>query len=53
MRLFAGEGARLILLARRSEKLADLVTELVASGIDRSKLHTLTVDVRDRVQIIK
>jgi 3-hydroxy acid dehydrogenase / malonic semialdehyde reductase len=51
VRLFAGEGARLILLARRSEKLADLVTELVADGIDRSKLYTLTVDVRDRVQV--
>jgi 3-hydroxy acid dehydrogenase / malonic semialdehyde reductase len=51
VRLFAGEGAKLILLARRSEKLADLVTELVADGIDRSKLHTLTVDVRDRVQV--
>lgn len=51
VRLFAGEGARLILLARREEKLEALVAELVASGIDRVKLHTLTVDVRDRVQV--
>lgn len=50
-RLLAGEGARLMLLARRAEKLAALVAELVASGIDRAKLHTLTVDVRDRVQV--
>jgi 3-hydroxy acid dehydrogenase / malonic semialdehyde reductase len=50
-RLLAGEGARLMLLARRAEKLAALVAELVASGIDRAKLHTLTVDVRDRLQV--
>lgn len=51
VRVFAGEGARLLLLARREEKLVALVAQLVASGIDRSKLHTLTVDVRDRVQV--
>jgi 3-hydroxy acid dehydrogenase / malonic semialdehyde reductase len=51
VRLFAGEGAKLILLARRAEKLDRLVAELVTSGIDRAKLHTLTVDVRDQVQV--
>jgi 3-hydroxy acid dehydrogenase / malonic semialdehyde reductase len=50
-RLFAGEGARLLLLARREDKLEMLVAELVASGIDRSHLHLLTADVRDRSQV--
>jgi 3-hydroxy acid dehydrogenase / malonic semialdehyde reductase len=50
-RLFASEGARLILLARREERLTELVNELVSAGIDRSHLHTLTVDVRDRVAL--
>ncbi len=51
-RLFAGEGARLLLLARREDKLATLVAELVASGIARSHLHPLTADVRDRAQVV-
>ena len=51
-RLFAGEGARLLLLARREDKLATLVAELVASGIDRAYLHLLTADVRDRSQVV-
>jgi 3-hydroxy acid dehydrogenase / malonic semialdehyde reductase len=50
-KLFASEGAKLILLARRAERLQELVVELVAEGIDREKLHTLTADVRDRVQV--
>ncbi len=50
-RSFAREGAHLLLLARREEKLALLVAELVASGIDRSHLHPLVVDVRDRVRV--
>ncbi len=50
-RSLAGEGARLLLLARRDEKLTTLVDELVASGCDRSTLHTLKVDVRDRQQV--
>ncbi len=50
-RLFASEGARLILLARRGERLAALVAELVATGIDPVNLHTLTVDVCDRVAL--
>jgi 3-hydroxy acid dehydrogenase / malonic semialdehyde reductase len=51
-RLFAQQGARLLLLARRAQKLASLVDELVASGYDRSSLHTLEVDVRDRQQVL-
>jgi 3-hydroxy acid dehydrogenase / malonic semialdehyde reductase len=51
-KLFASEGARLLLLARREDKLAMLVAELVASGIDRSHLHLLTADVRDRSHIV-
>ena len=50
-RLLAGEGARLLLLARREDKLTALVAESIASGCDRSSLHTLTVDVRDRQQV--
>jgi 3-hydroxy acid dehydrogenase / malonic semialdehyde reductase len=50
-RLFAQHGAKLILLARREDRLAALVTELVETGIDRSHLHTLKVDVCDRVQV--
>jgi NADP-dependent 3-hydroxy acid dehydrogenase YdfG len=49
--LLANRGARLLLLARREEKLAMLVGELVASGIERSQLHPLTADVRDRIQV--
>lgn len=50
-RLLARQGARLVLLARRSDRLQTLVDELVVSGIDRDNLHTVTVDVRDRVQV--
>jgi 3-hydroxy acid dehydrogenase / malonic semialdehyde reductase len=50
-RLFASLGAKLILLARREERLVALVAQLVESGIDRSQLYTLTVDVRDRTQV--
>ncbi len=50
-RLFAGEGAKLILLARRAERLEGLVDELVTTGIDRENLYSLTVDVRDRLQV--
>jgi 3-hydroxy acid dehydrogenase / malonic semialdehyde reductase len=50
-RLLAREGARLILLARRAERLQTLVDELVASGIDRAKLYPVTADVTDRVQL--
>jgi 3-hydroxy acid dehydrogenase / malonic semialdehyde reductase len=50
-RLLAREGARLILLARRGDRLEALVDELVSSGIDRSQLYTVTADVTDRVQL--
>jgi 3-hydroxy acid dehydrogenase / malonic semialdehyde reductase len=50
-RLFGHEGARLILLARRQERLDELVAELMDGGVDRSKLLTLCVDVRDRVAV--
>jgi 3-hydroxy acid dehydrogenase / malonic semialdehyde reductase len=50
-RLFAPQGARLLLLARRADKLASLVDELVADGCDRSALHTLELDVRERQQV--
>jgi 3-hydroxy acid dehydrogenase / malonic semialdehyde reductase len=50
-RLLAGVGARLLLLARREAKLTMLVDELVASGCDRSSLHMMTVDVRDRDRV--
>jgi 3-hydroxy acid dehydrogenase / malonic semialdehyde reductase len=50
-KLFAGEGARLILFARRQERLELLVAELVATGIDRSNLLALTGDVRDRIGV--
>ncbi len=49
--LLAHQGARLLLLARRADRLQALVDELVVSGIDRDNLHTLTVDVCDRVQV--
>ena len=50
-RLFASQGAKLLLLARREERLLALVDELVESGIEPSTLHTLTVDVRDQTQL--
>jgi 3-hydroxy acid dehydrogenase / malonic semialdehyde reductase len=50
-RLLVREGARLILLARREERLQALVDELVASGIDRARLYPVTADVSDRVQL--
>jgi 3-hydroxy acid dehydrogenase / malonic semialdehyde reductase len=50
-RLFASQGAKLILLARREERLKALVNELVGLGIARSHFHTVTVDVRDRVEL--
>jgi 3-hydroxy acid dehydrogenase / malonic semialdehyde reductase len=50
-RLLAREGTRVLLLARREDKLTALVAELVATGCDRSSLFTLKVDVRDRQQV--
>jgi 3-hydroxy acid dehydrogenase / malonic semialdehyde reductase len=50
-RSFAQQGARLLLLARRAEKLMSLVEELVVSGCDRTALLTLEVDVRDRDRV--
>jgi len=45
----AREGARLILAARRSEKLNDLATEL--STAHGAVTHVLTLDVRDRLAV--
>ncbi len=50
-RSVAAAGAKLLLLARRTEKLEILLAELVASGIDRAHLQPLTVDVRDRERV--
>jgi serine 3-dehydrogenase len=46
--LLSEKGARLILLARRENRLAQLVEGLVERGINRDRLYTLVVDVRDR-----
>lgn len=46
-RRFAGEGWRLILAARRTERLRSLHTEL---GRETS-VHTITLDVRDQVAV--
>jgi serine 3-dehydrogenase len=50
-RLLAGQDARLLLLARREDKLTALLDELIASGYDRSSLHALQVDVGDRDRV--
>lgn len=47
-RAFASTGARLILLARRQERLAQLAAELQATGI---QIYYDSLDVRDRTQV--
>jgi len=47
-RIFASEGARLILTARRSERLEALRDELKASA---GGVHVVQLDVRDRVAV--
>ena len=47
-RIFAAEGARLILTARRSEKLAALRDELKESA---AGVHVVQLDVRDRAAV--
>jgi NADP-dependent 3-hydroxy acid dehydrogenase YdfG len=43
---FAAEGARLLLAARRADKLATVATEALARGAEA--VHTISLDVRDR-----
>ena len=43
---FAAEGARLLLAARRSDKLADIAVRASAGGAEA--VHTILLDVRDR-----
>src|ERR1017187_1180365 len=43
---FAAEGARLLLAARRADKLAPVATEALARGAEA--VHTISLDVRDR-----
>ena len=47
-RLFAGEGARLLLAARRKSRLDELAPELVNAGA--AAVHSLELDVRDRAK---
>lgn len=47
-RLFAREGARLLLCARRTERLQDLAEELKANS---AETHVFHLDVRDREQV--
>jgi NADP-dependent 3-hydroxy acid dehydrogenase YdfG len=43
---FAAEGARLLLAARRAEKLAEVATAALERGAEA--VHTISLDVRDR-----
>jgi NADP-dependent 3-hydroxy acid dehydrogenase YdfG len=43
---FAAEGARLLLAARRADKLATVAAEALAKGA--AAVHTISLDVRDR-----
>jgi 3-hydroxy acid dehydrogenase / malonic semialdehyde reductase len=43
---FAGEGAKLLLAARRTEKLAEVAAEAIERGA--SEVHSISLDVRDR-----
>jgi len=43
---FAAEGARLLLAARRTDKLADVAAEALKRGAEA--VHTISLDVRDR-----
>ena len=45
-RAFAAEGARLLLAARRAEKLATVAAEALQRGAEA--IHTINLDVRDR-----
>lgn len=47
-RIFAAQGARLILTARRKERLADLRDELATSA---AGIHVVQLDVRDRAAV--
>lgn len=48
---FATEGARLLLAARRTEKLAEVAREAMARGA--GAVHTFALDVRDRAAVPK
>jgi 3-hydroxy acid dehydrogenase/malonic semialdehyde reductase len=48
---FAAEGARLLMAARRAEKLAKVASEALARGAQA--IHTITLDVRDRRAVEK
>src|ERR1039457_211446 len=48
---FAAEGARLLMAARRAEKLAKVAAEALARGAQA--VHTITLDVRDRHAVEK
>lgn len=43
---FAAEGARLLLAARRTDKLAEVASKAIARGA--AAVHTIALDVRDR-----
>ncbi len=48
-RLFAADGARVALLARRAEPLAEAAKQLAANG---AEVATFTVDVTDEAQVV-
>jgi len=48
-RLFASEGARLLLAARRKSRLDELEPELMKAGA--AEVHSLELDVRDRAKV--
>ncbi|AKG23412.1 SDR family oxidoreductase [Calothrix sp. 336/3] len=50
-RIFAGAGAKLILAARRWQRLQELAQELTAQYGDDLQLHLLQLDVRDRLAV--
>jgi len=48
---FAAEGARLLLAARRADKLAAVAAQALERGA--AAVHTITLDVRDRAAVAK
>ena len=50
-RLFAASGARLLLCARREEKLTELARELLTAGAE--DVYTFRLDIRDREAVEK
>lgn len=50
---FAKHGATLILTARRKDKLETVAKACAAEGLSEKKIHTFTLDVRNREQVFE